>query len=36
MDDTREELEAIEELEDKIAPALASNQNETLVADLEN
>jgi hypothetical protein len=35
MDDTKAglELEAIEELEDKIAPALAANPNETLVRD---
>ena len=36
MDDTKTELEAIEELEDKIAPALAANHNETLVRDLED
>ena len=36
MDDIKAELEfeAIEELEEKIAPALASNHNETLVRDL--
>jgi hypothetical protein len=36
MDDTEAELEleAIEELEDKIAPQLAANHNETLVRDL--
>jgi hypothetical protein len=38
MDDTKAdlELEAIEELEDKVAPQLASNHNETLVRDLED
>ena len=38
MDDTKAELEleAIEELEDRIAPRLAVNHNETLVRDLED
>jgi hypothetical protein len=38
MDDTKAELEleVIEELEDKIAPALAANHNETLIRDLED
>ena len=38
MDDTKTELEleAIEELEEKMAPALASNHNQTLVRDLED
>jgi hypothetical protein len=38
MDDTKAELEleAIEELEDRIAPMLAANHNETLVVDLED
>ena len=38
MDDIKAdlELETIEELEDKVAPALAANHNETLVRDLED
>ena len=38
MDDTKAELEleAIEELEEKISPALAANHNETLVVDFED
>jgi len=37
-DDTKAELEleAIDELEDKIAPELAANHNETLVRDLKD